>query len=137
VEINTGLVCASAASIKPLLRKLAPLLPSWIWQPSQRAGSVPTFGAGAPRSRRDQTDGGFELGTQPDLETCAGDSTTAGTFWGKKKQGNMSDNNSETGVSRVDANGSEILKTVSLSVTESNGDLEASRNNSVSKLEHV
>jgi hypothetical protein len=137
VEINTGVVCASAASIKPLLRKLTPLLPSWIWQPSQRTGSVPTFGAGAPRSRRDQTDDGFELSTQPDLENCAGDSTTADTFWGRKKQGNLGDNDSETGVSRVDANGSEILKTISVSATESNGDLEASRNNSVSKLEHV
>lgn len=137
MEINTGVVCASAASIKPLLRKLAPLLPSWIWQPSQRTGSVPTFGAGAPRSRRDQTDDGFELSTQPDLENCAGDSTTADTFWGRKKQGNLGDNDSETGVSRVDANGSEILKTISVSATESNGDLEASRNNSVSKLEHV
>ena len=98
---------------------------------------MPTFGAGAPRSRGDQTDDGFELGTQPDLEICAGHSTTADTFCRKKKQGNLSDNDSETGVSRVDANGSEILKTVSVSGTESNGDLEASRNNSVSKLEHV
>lgn len=117
VEVNTGLFCASAAAIKPLLRKLSPgLFTSIATQTSPSTlnsrNKLGTSGVSKFRSTADA----IELHSQPDL----GD--TRNKVWADGKNSNASSDALEMGLFRRE----EILKTVSVTVTgRKGGDVEA------------
>jgi hypothetical protein len=145
VEINTATFCASAAAIKPLLRKIAPSFlssdetsPSYGGSRSKRG----IYGTGTLSSRKGHHlgDGATELTSQTDLEFSISSNTT-NNFWVEpRRQKTSTSDDSEVGVFGLKSLRGEIRKTSEVIVTVTHPtreDLEIGRSHSVQKFEHV
>ena len=124
VEVNTGIFCASAAAIKPLLRKLAPGLlgtasDATSRSPTHSRKKIGAYGTGSHMSRPRHTSDAFELSSQTELGTYPEGGKTRNKFWadGEQQKKNLSsDDDSETGVLGLQA-ARGISKTGTVSVT--------------------
>ncbi|KAH6665666.1 hypothetical protein B0J14DRAFT_209952 [Halenospora varia] len=158
VEVSTGLFCASAPTIRPLLRQIAPGFMSSISQtfsgPTRTGTKSGMYGTGTHKSRlRGRDVEAFELRSNENELGNNGTGTVTTVSWagnGKdKKKGSMS--NSDEGDSQRSVLGAgkadeAILKTVSVTVTDGTnssvldreGDEGASTGqNSIVRFEHV
>ena len=159
VEVDTGLFCASAPAIKPLLRKL---LPNLISSSFSETHSDPTrlqgrsnYSTGTHITHNRPT-GAFELDSQTDLRHGFGrnknDTVVTNKVWrgrgadedSKVKYTHWDDSNSEDAVLAADAAPPKgpigaIVKTVSVTITSSQDDESRSMEgkNSVGKFEAV
>jgi hypothetical protein len=145
VEINTAIFCASAAAIKPLLRKIAPSFlsshePSASYGGSRSKRGIYRTGTLSSRKGHHLGDGVMELTSQTDLKFSTSSNTT-NNFWVEPKRQNTStSDDSEAGVFGLKSLRGEIRKTseVIVTVTHPNReDLEIGRSGSVRRFEHV
>jgi hypothetical protein len=103
VEINTATFCASAAAIKPLLRKIAPSFFSshetLVLYGGSR-GKRGIYGTGTLSSGKGHHlgDGAMELASQTDLEEFSTSSNTTNNFWVEPRRQKTSTSDSEAGV---------------------------------------
>jgi len=143
VEVNTGLFCASAAAIKPFVRKIFPsLLPSTGGSRANgnsRSKIGGTYGTGTANSRH-MGNGAIELHSHTDPEEFSPSGTSLSTtnqFWSERKKTSSSDD-SERGVLGLQNARGGIQKTVSVHVTaQSAEDLDMERGKGVRRFEHV
>jgi hypothetical protein len=129
VEINTGLFCASAPSLKPLLQKLVPGILTSVR--SSKAGSKwGTYGGDTTQSRRRAPDA-FELSSQTNLGAL---SRSEGQIYngGKDHEGHKT-SFSDAGSEKVEADqgvgkgDTVIRKTIEVSISHSSN-FEVERN---------
>jgi len=131
VEVNTGIFCASAAAIKPLIRKLSPSFLSSGAGTSRTNGNsrsqMGTYGTGTFSSRRghNMADGAIELSSQ---------ASNSNKFWADRVNTSSSED-SERGVLGLESIRGEIRKTVSVHVTEQVA--VEDMGNGVRRFEHV
>lgn len=135
VEVNTSLFCASAAAIKPLLRKISPSFLSSISARTTRTtpGSRNKLDI-YPRSKHRSAANAIELNSQHDLRISPGISAITNTLWadGRNKSSDEESHNEDP------TSSGEIRKTVSVIVTDQkHDDLEIRRARGITKFEHV
>jgi hypothetical protein len=144
VEINTATFCASAAAIKPLLRKIVPSLLSSHETSVSYGGSRSMrgiYGTGTFSTRKGHHlgSGAMELSSQTDLEFSTSSNTT-NNFWVEpRRQKTSTSDDSEAGVFGLRSLRGEIRKTeVIVTVTHPNReDLEIGRSGSTRRFEPV
>ncbi|CZR67374.1 related to integral membrane protein [Phialocephala subalpina] len=144
VEVATGLFCASAPCIRPLLRQIAPGFMSSISQTFSGPSRARTHTGPSSKYGIGSVAGKSKRGEAFELNSTGGDGRGTGTFWvGEEESGKRrsADEGSEVSVlpsRQVDDGGKgDIVKTVSVSVTSDAGVREESPQRAVHGWQNV
>lgn len=117
IEVNTGLFCASAPAIKPLLRKIAPRLLSFTEYDSNEGPTRrPEYGGNSSLFRSNQTHRGtFELNSQTELGYAAKNESSSKEIWSDSKvhKGSVNGDDDDS----IDIGNGGIQKTVSVTMS--------------------